>query len=178
MSAQVRKILSAFGAFLGRRRNRRFLYLFLICLIALGDFLHSGLVRRTFVFYTIRDTATVVEVRFLRRSGDRETDIRRYVEESLLGPKAQAVLAFPFARESRVHTFMYRDGVVFIDLTEVAALPPLDGGTVFHSFYTLNRGIRRNFPFVEDVRIFIGGNHVFFEEFLEIFAKVADNSRT
>jgi len=176
-TSNLNKILTAFGTFFRGRRNRRFLYLVIICLLALGDFLHSGLVRRTFVFYTIIDGGIVVEDRFLHKSGDRETDIRRYVDEALLGPKSRD-LALLFSRGTRVDTFMYREGVVFVNLTELAALPPPEGGTVFDSLLTLNKGIRRNFSFVKDVRLFIGGNQVFFEEFRGIFANSADNSKT
>ncbi|MCL2231591.1 MAG: hypothetical protein FWB99_00765 [Treponema sp.] len=171
MSANV------FAAFFRKRRNRRVLYLMLICLAALGDYLHSGLVRRTFVFYATLNATIVVEERFLHRSGDRETDIRRYVDEVLLGPKSQE-LALLFYRGTRVHTFMYRQGVVFINLTYTGALPPPELGTAFDSLLTLNKGIRRNFSYVKDVRMFIGGNQVFFNEFREIFGNSADNSKT
>ena len=153
------------------------MYLMAICLLALGDLLNSGLVRRTFVFYSTLEGIAVIEERFLYRSGDREMDIRRYVDEVLLGPKSQE-LALLFYRGTRVHTLMYRGGVVFVDLSYTAALPPPEVGTVFESLLTLNKGIRRNFSYVKDVRLFIGGNHVFFNEFREIFGNSADNSKT
>jgi len=113
----------------------------------------------------------------LRRSGDRETDIRRYVDEVLLGP------SFPeldplFPRGTKLNSFMYRETVVYADLSESAALPLEGSWDVFRSLLTLNEGIRRNFPFVGDVRLFIGGNEVFFNEFYGIFTKPADNSKT
>jgi hypothetical protein len=67
---------------------------------------------------------------------------------------------------------------VYADLTE-SALFPLEGSRdVFRGLLTLNEGIRRNFPFVGDVRLFIGGNEAFFNEFNVIFAESADNSKT
>ena len=113
----------------------------------------------------------------LSRSRDKETDIRRYVDEALLGP------SFPdldplFPRGTKLNSFMYRETVVYADLTESAALPLEGNWDVFRSLLTLNEGIRRNFPFVTDVRIFIGGNEVFFNEFYGIFAEPADNSKT
>ena len=153
------------------------MYLMALCFLALGDFLQSRLVRRTFVFYSTLEGIAVIEERFLYRSGDRETDIRRYVDEVLLGPKSQE-LALLFYRGTRVQTFMYSGGVVFVDLSYTAAFPPPELGTVFDSLLTLNEGIRRNFSYVKDVRLFIGGNHVFFNEFREIFGNSADNSKT
>jgi len=210
MNATLKKILSSSGVFLGKKKNRRILYLVLIALIALGDFLYSGLVRRTFVFYSYTKDNTVVEDRMLHWSRNRETDIRRYIEETLLGPVSPN-LAPLFPRETRLNSFMYRDAVVYADLTESAALPfsdagqessgsgqetngsiqepndtvpganqaaPPAGATVFRSLLTLDEGIRRNFSYVKDVRLFIGGNEVFFEEFRGIFADPADNSKT
>jgi hypothetical protein len=177
MNEIPRKFLSALGAFVSKARNRRLTYLVVIGLIALGEFLISGLARRTFVFYSSLEGKTVVEDRMLHRSGDRETDIRRYVEEVLLGP------SFPeldplFYRGTKLSSFMYRETVVYADLSESAALPVEGNWDVFRSLLTLNEGIRRNFPFVGDVRLFIGGNETFFNEFSGIFAKSADNSKT
>ena len=177
MTGILKIALSKLSVFFSKRRNRRLSYLVIICLFALFEFFYSGLVRRTIVFYSSIEGKMVVEDRMLRRSGNRETDIRRYVDEVLLGP------SFPeldplFTRETRLNSLMYRESVVYLDLSESAAFP-LDGrGDVFRSLLTLNEGIRRNFSFVEDVRLFIGGNEVFFEEFHGIFADPADNTKT
>ena len=177
MNEILRNILSALGRFLSKTKNRRLMYLVVISLIALGEFLLSGLVRRTFVFYSSLEGKTVVEDRMISRSRDRETDIRRYVDEVLLGP------SFPeldplFPRGTKLNSFMYRETVVYADLTESAALPVEGRWDVFRSLITLNEGIRRNFPFVGDVRLFIGGNEAFFNEFYGIFKEPADNSKT
>ena len=177
MNEALRKTLHGLGNFFGKTKNRRLSYLVVISLLAFGDFLHLGLVRRTIVFYSSIEGKIVVEDRMLRRSGDKETDIRRYVDEVLLGP------SFPdsdplFPRGTRLNSFMYRDSVVYADLSESAALPIEGNWDVFRSLLALNEGIRRNFPIVGDVRLFIGGNEVFFEEFHRIFADPADNSKT
>ena len=188
------QFVSRIGTFFSKKKNRRFFYLAVICLIALGDFFYLGLVRRTFIFYSRYEGNTAVEERLLRRSGDRETDIRRYMDEVLLGPVSPDSAPL-FPRETRLYSFMYREGVVYADLSESAALPSLEGnisdpsrmiewrgfgegGIVFRSLLTLNEGIRRNFPYVKNVRLFIGGNEVFFEEFRRIFENSADNSKT
>ena len=177
MKDVIKKIMSSLGRFFGERRNRRLSYLVLISLFALGEFFHSGVARRTFVFYSSIGGNKVVEDRMLYRSRDRETDIRRYVDEALLGPVSPH-LEFLFPRGTRLNTLMYRGSVVYADLTEYAALPLVAGGDVFHSLLTLNEGIRRNFSSVRDVRLFIGGNQIFFEEFHGVFSNSADNSRT
>jgi hypothetical protein len=148
----------------------------LLGLIALANFFRLLLARRTFVFYSEMEGKIVVEERMLRRSGDRETDIRRYIDEALLGPVTPGSEPL-FPRETRLASFMYRDEVVYSDLTEPAALPS-GGGDVFRSLLTLNEGIRRNFPYIKNVKLFIGGNEVFFEEFNGIFVNSADNSKT
>ena len=177
MSIITKGAMPKLGMFFGRTKNRRLIFLVLIFLFALGNFLYSGLARRTFVFYSNSGDVKVVEDRMLRRSGDRETDIRRYINEALLGPASQRSDPL-FPRETRLNSFMFRDGVVFADLTESAALPISRGGDVFRSLLTLNEGVRRNFSYVKDVKLFIGGNEVFFEEFRGIFTDPADNSKT
>jgi hypothetical protein len=177
MNEALKSFLGKLNVFFSHVTNRRLSYLVIICIIALVDFLHSGLVRRTFVFYSDKEGKTIVEDRMLRRSEDKETDIRRYVEEALLGPSSPDSLPL-FSRGTRLHSFLYREAVVYADLTETAALP-VDGKIgIYSSFLTLNEGIRRNFSFIEDVRLFIGGNEVFFEEFYRIFSNPADNSKT
>ena len=177
MNKTQKKTLRVLNVIFGIKKNRRILYLIILCLIAFGDFFHSGLARRTIVFYSSIEGKMVVEDRMLHRSGDRETDIHRYVDEVLLGP------VFPdldplFPRGTRLESFMYRDEVVYVDLSESAALPMEGNWDVFRSLLTLNEGIRRNFSFVENVRLFIGGNEAFFEEFRGIFINPADNSKT
>ena len=170
-------VLTKLGSFFGKTKNRRLLYLLAVCLFALGDYFYFGLARRTLVFYSSIGDKIVVEDRMLRRSEDRETDIRRYVTEVLLGPASpRSNLLFP--RETRLASFMFRDGVVYADLTESAAMPLNMDESVFRSLLTLNEGVRRNFSYVKDVRIFIGGNEVFFEEFREFFANSADNIKS
>jgi hypothetical protein len=146
-------------------KSRRYLiFLTLLSLTALGDFWYKGLVRRTFVFYFVTDRSIIVEDRMLRRSGSREGDITWYVEEFLLGPESPD-LAPLFPRETRLRSLLYRDGVVYADLSESAALPfserAAPGPGVFGSFETLYQGILRNFPYVRDVRLFAGGNAAF-----------------
>jgi len=175
MSEISKGILTNLGLFFGNKRYRSLFFLAIICIVAIGDFLHSGLVRRTFVFYSDIVGNLVVEERMLHRSADKETDIRRYLDETLLGP-ASPNLAVLFPLETRLNSFMLRNGVVYVDLSEAAALPFPPGRDVFRSLHTLNDGIRRNFPYVSDVRLFIGGNAVFCEEFSKIYAKPADNS--
>jgi hypothetical protein len=145
------------------------IFLLLISFSALENYLNSGHVRRTFVFYFVTDRSIIVEDRMLRRSGSREEDITWYVEEFLLGPESPDLVPL-FPKETRLHSLLYRDGAVYVDLSESAVLPfseqgfPASSGGGFEGFETLYRGIRRNFPYVRDVRLFAGGNRVFAEK--------------
>lgn len=153
---------------------RRLGLLVILAAAALIDFLVLGLARRTFVFYTIDDGAVTVEERMLRvsrgnamSSSSRELDITKYVEETLLGPGSPDFLPL-FPRETRLRSLLYRNGVVYADLSEDAAMPPpeglpLQGSEVYKNFATLRSGIKRNFPFVRDQRFFIAGNAAYAE---------------
>ncbi|MDR1105702.1 MAG: hypothetical protein LBL44_05030 [Treponema sp.] len=167
-------LLKAVAGFLMNPVKRGLLLLVLMGLFVAGEFMVSGLVRRTFVFYSIQNGETTVEERMLRRSSSGETDIRRYVEEALLGPVSPDSAPL-FPRDTRLVSFMYRDGVVYAGLSEGAVLPPAEGGDVYRNFVTLYRGIRRNFPRVRDVRLFAAGKEAFFEDFRRMFSEENTN---
>jgi len=134
------------------------------------EFLVLGLARKTFVFYAIGSGKASVEERMLKvHSSTREVHVTRYVEEALLGPASANSLPL-FPRETRLLSLLYRDGVVYVNLSEDAALPPLEGaflagGEVFTSLETLYQGIKRNFSFVKDVRFFIAGKAAYAGKF-------------
>ena len=149
-------------------------FLTALAITATAEFLVLGLARRTFVFYAIGNGIVTVEDRMLRVSGgnllrpaSREIDITRYVEEALLGPVSQDSLPL-FPRETRLRSLLYRNGLVYADFSEEAAMPLPEGGEVLQSMKTLHAGIRRNFPFVRDVRFFIAGRAAFTAEFRQI----------
>ncbi|GHU55735.1 hypothetical protein FACS189442_3660 [Spirochaetia bacterium] len=158
------------------KSHRRLLALLLLGIFAFAEFMVLGLVRRTFVFYSINNRSMVVEDRMFKRSKDRELDIGRYVEEVLLGPVSPDSEPL-FPRETRLRSLLYRNGVVYADLSESAALPLAEGGDVFRNFRTLNEGIRRNFSYVKDVRLFTAGNAAFYDEFQRIFSVERDKLR-
>jgi hypothetical protein len=166
------------------RFSKRTLSLILLAILALAaliEFFVLGLARRTFVFYDIERGTEIVEERMMRVSqgksthpSAREIDITRYVEEALLGPISPNSLPL-FPKETRLGSLLYRDGVVYLDLSEDAAMPSLESLSwanapsqsrdVFANMKTLYSGIKRNFPFVRDVRFFIAGKAAFSEKF-------------
>jgi hypothetical protein len=160
----MRDRLRNIAYFAADKRRRRLILPGVLGMVVLIESLAGGLARRTFVFYAIDNGMVTVEDRTLRKSPSHEVNIIRYVEEALLGPVSPDSLPL-FPRETRLRSLLYRDGVVYADLSEDAALPPVEGGVVFTGFRTLYRGIRRNFSFVRDVRFFIAGKAAYAGEF-------------
>ena len=166
MSDSVKTVFSHTGKFLSSRSNRLILLAAILAVTALAEFIYLGLARRTFVFYTVNDGILVVEDRMLKHSQTREVDITRYVEETLLGPVSPGLLPL-FPRGTKLKSLLFRDGVVYADFTDDAALPPIEGGKTLYNFQTFYSGILRNFPYIKDVRFFIEGNAIFINEFHE-----------
>ena len=164
MSAFFKSVFGPIAEFLESPAKRCFLLVSILAIFALVEFLSLGLARRTFVFYTISDGIIVVEDRMLKHSKTREGDIIRYVEETLLGPVSPDLLPL-ISRGAKLKSLLYRNGVVYADLTSEAALPPIEGGKTKENFQTLYSGILRNFSFVKDVRFFIDGTSVYSGEF-------------
>jgi hypothetical protein len=164
----VKDIFYSIGGFFRAKTVQRLVLLLLISLFALWNYLVLGFVRRTFVFYSVADWSIIVEDRMLRRSGSREDDMIRYVEEFLLGPVTPD-LAPLFPRETRLKSLLYRGDVAYVDLSGSALFPTPEQAVreagVFGSFETLYRGIRRNFPYLRGVRLFVDGNAAFTGEF-------------
>jgi hypothetical protein len=159
--------------FFRKKAHRRLLYLCFLLIFASVDFLFLGLARRTFVFYSIGNQNPVVEDRMIVKTGLRENDLKRYMEEALLGPVAlDSAPLFP--RGTRLASLLYRDGVVYADLSESAALPAPEGPGVFAALSALYGGIKRNFSYVKDVRLFIAGREAYPEKFRELFGSYAD----
>ena len=143
------------------KRFRAFFLLACLGAFTAREAANAPSIRRTFVFYAIGDDRPLVEDRMLPRLASAELAMRRYVEETLLGPVSLQAAPL-FFREARLRSLLYRDGVVYADLSEAAALPALEGarlkeGEVFRGLRTLDQSIRRNFPEVREVRLFING---------------------
>ncbi|MDR0600986.1 MAG: GerMN domain-containing protein [Treponema sp.] len=160
----VRGVLSIPGRFFGNAACRALICLVLLCLLAFLDYRRSGLTRTTFVFYSTENGGELVEERMLPLPRDREEKLRFYTAEALLGPALQDAMPL-FPRDTRLESILFRDGVVYLDLSEAAAFP-VEGGESFKSLSALYGGIRRNFGFVKDVRFFIAGNEAFPGRFL------------
>jgi hypothetical protein len=173
MKAFLRNFTKGAAKMWRKKPCRRLVYLFVLLIPAFADFFILGLARRTFVFYSIDSLRPVVEDRMVPRSESREIDIRRYVEETLLGP-VTLDLAPLFPRGVRLESLLYRDGVVYADLSESAALPVAEGPGVFAALGVLYGGLRRNFSYVRDVRLFIAGNEAYSGKFRELFGAYAD----
>jgi hypothetical protein len=147
---------------------RRLFYVACLGIFTFQEYLNTGFLRRTFVFYTIKDETPVVEDRMLPRIPVQERELTRYVEEALLGPVTPETAPL-FFRETLLRSLLYRDGTVYVDLSEAAALPPLEDvppkeGEIFQRLRTLSEGIRRNFPAVLEVKLFINVRCVEFRD--------------
>jgi len=126
----------------------------------LFEFDVSGLARKTFVFYDLGSGHAIVEERIIARSGSRERDAARYVDEALLGP-AMPGYAPLLPRGTRLLSLLYRDGTVFADLSGEALVPSEDGPDLLDGFRALRFGLGRNFPEIREVRFFVEGRAAF-----------------
>jgi hypothetical protein len=167
MKGIIRGAVNGSAHFFKRKYCRRFIYLCLLGIPVLFDYWSGEFARRTFVFY-LRDTGKAeVEERLLPSMPSQELVLRQYVEETLLGPVSPGAEPL-FPRETTLRSLIFQDGIVYIDLSLSAALPYSAGADAFKSLYILYEGVRRNFDFVRDVRLFIGGQEVYYERFRSV----------
>ncbi|MDR2803155.1 MAG: hypothetical protein LBB22_02560 [Treponema sp.] len=154
-------IIAKIRRFFTKKRNLAIAGLLLLCLIAFADYIMSGLTRRTLVFHSADNGQELVEERMIARTGSRETDIIRYVEEVILGTLSLETEPL-LNRDAKLEALLLRDDTVYLNMSEEAAIPPAVG-RVTDKLETLREGIRRNFPFVTNVRVFIEGNEIAIE---------------
>ena len=95
----------------------------------------------------------------LKRSDSKENDMIRYVEEVLLGPMTANSLPL-FPKGTKLESLLYRDKIIYLNLSEDAAMAPAEGGDVYKNLNTLQTGIKRNFSNIDDIKFFIAGNSV------------------
>ncbi|MDR2631340.1 MAG: GerMN domain-containing protein [Spirochaetaceae bacterium] len=156
----MKRVIKGISLFFRQKYKRRLVYLLILALLALIEFIQNGFDRRTLMFYAIEKGTTVVEERFFPRSGSQEVDVRRYIEDVLLGPATPDVAPL-FPRETRLESLLYRGDTLYVGLSEAAALPPLEGGNVFTNLQTLYSEIQQNFRYIRNVKLFIDGHEVF-----------------
>jgi len=145
--------------------GRAVILIVLLTAFIITDFFILNLARRTFVFYTVSEGIIVVEDRMIKNAETQESDIIRYAEETLLGPSSPGLLPL-FPKGTELISLLYRDGVVYVNFSLDAQMPPIEGGTVLNNFRTFYQGILRNFRYVSDVRFFIEGNLAFADGFM------------
>ncbi|MDR3130555.1 MAG: GerMN domain-containing protein [Treponema sp.] len=167
MTQIIRGAFSGIARFFKKEYCRRFVYLLLLGIPAFFEYWSGGLVRRTFVFYMNDPGKTEIEERFLPSMPCIELAVRQYIEETLLGPILPDSDPL-FSKETKLKSLLFRDGIVYADLSQTAALPYSVDGDAFKSLYVLHNGIRRNFDFVREVRFFIDGREAYYERFRSV----------
>ncbi|MDR1072494.1 MAG: GerMN domain-containing protein [Treponema sp.] len=165
----ISSIFSIAIRFFTSKRMRRLLYLIILGVAAIRNAVDSDTIRRTFVFYNMKNYTPQAEEHMLLRSHSEEASLTRYVEETLFGPRnPDSAPLFP--RGTKLLSLFYRDGVVYIDLSEAAVLPvviensrsaPAESG-VARGVSTFRESLARNFPFIEEIKFFIEGHSIDF----------------
>ncbi|MDR2900882.1 MAG: GerMN domain-containing protein [Treponema sp.] len=121
--------------------------------------------RHTLVFYSEKDGTPTIEDRMIPTAQTKEESLTRYVDEVLLGP-VNLDTAPLFSEGTSLESLFYRDGDVYINLSESAVLAPPNGiQDVKKNLLTLVLGLKRNYAYINKVILFIDGNEVIFGEY-------------
>jgi hypothetical protein len=97
------------------------------------------------------------EVRYLRDTPNRETDIEELLEEYLLGPvNVHFLRVLPKATEIRA--LLYRGGVLYLDFNSAILFEepevPLDTGSIVEA---VKKTLSFNFPYIQDIVVTVDG---------------------
>lgn len=144
--------------------SKKICIFFSICVIlfivALILFFISGIgVRRVFVFQSLDNDKTYIEVRYLPKVS-KDQRISQYVDELLLGPTYDRYRPlFPVGTEA-LYCFS-RDKTVYIDLSAEAILKNGISSETYDGYELLKKNILSNFQSVKNIVVFMMGTEVY-----------------
>lgn len=114
--------------------------------------------RRVFFFPVYNRSEVAGEERYLPLRDHEEADLDLYVRELLLGP-VQVEHDPLFPDGTRLRSLLFRDGNLYIDLSAAAVTGNLASRLSFEeTLETARRGLRFNFPFLEEIIISVEGS--------------------
>ncbi|MCR4938493.1 MAG: GerMN domain-containing protein [Treponemataceae bacterium] len=120
---------------------------------------NAGSVRRLFIFESYDNSERSMEVRYLHEKNG-EAAVREFIEELLLGPMSDRYIRlFPYG--TRLLSCFIRDNVLYIDLSEEAALRTEGTSDTERACTLLKENVRQNFADLTDYKIFMMGNEVY-----------------
>ncbi|MCR5724770.1 MAG: GerMN domain-containing protein [Treponema sp.] len=114
--------------------------------------------RRIFTFPEIGTEKTVVEVRYLRTPEGMD-EVTAFVNELLLGPQTSRVRPL-FTRGTNCSFCFVRDKTLYVDLSANALLEASDSASILEGIRYFKQNIKKNFPSVREIQLYIGGRPV------------------
>ncbi len=158
-----------------RRRYIVIAIVAIICLLVslLIFFQTSRGIRYMFYFESLDDTGLFTEIRYLHPYAKDQTDselIKQYADDLLLGPVTNRFKNI-FASGTRINACMLRGSTVFVDLSSEALLPDNVTSSIKDGTEIFTYCIKKNFPQVETVEIFINGIRVYENEASEYYSE-------
>ena len=112
-------------------------------------------VRRTFFFPKTISGDVVSISRYIPSGANRQASIENYLHELSLGPHVFGFTSL-LPANSQLQSLIYRDKAVYIDFSRETAFPT--EGMAFENVISLvEKSIRFNFPFIDEVYITIDG---------------------
>jgi hypothetical protein len=138
----------------------------LLAACAVADYIVRDSSRMVMTFYTLVDGKDVIEERLVRNAGGEEDEVRRFVEEMLLGPLTPGAAGF-FPLEPAQSCVLEGDSVfislppaaVWAGVKDAEGVLTVDGGRAAGA---LARDIKRNFRHLKNIGIFIDGRETSF----------------
>jgi len=116
----------------------------------------KGGARRSFIFPSVENGAYIVEIRRLPHS--HISDVEYYINELMLGPQTERCRRI-FAKETKVLSCMQKNKILYVDLSQDIVNPENENRMlpVRDSIELFKKNIKRNFPSISTVKVFVGG---------------------
>jgi hypothetical protein len=139
------------------------LCVFLFCIAAAVIVVFSAACRqgdrRVFYFPSFDDDKIHTEVRYLPHEST-QGDVRLFVDELLLGPLTNRYRIL-FSQGTRVLSCIQNGGTLYLDLSEEALFSIEPAPPIRSAVEILEKSIKKNFPSIKTVAIFIDNKRVY-----------------
>lgn len=116
-------------------------------------------VRRTFAF-PLNNGGLVTEIRYLADGKNKESDIKVYVQELLLGPQNHRGMNL-LTPGTKINNIFVREDVLYVDFAESALLPGMNTVDNLLGLPLIEKNVFTNFKNIDTIILYINGNIVY-----------------
>lgn len=110
--------------------------------------------------FPLNNGGLVTEIRYLADGKNKESDIKVYVQELLLGPQNHRGMNL-LTPGTKINNIFVREDVLYVDFAESALLPGMNTVDNLLGLPLIEKNVFTNFKNIDTIVLYINGNIVY-----------------